>query len=184
MKGPLHFTAFFLIWLFALIISPARSEHILLRDVLSESGGRAESSDYLLDYSVGQVAVGPSMGSDHIEWGGFWGWSPWQIFAPVEEGTRQSLPDGYVLHQNYPNPFNPETKISYQLPGFKTVSLVIYNVKGQVVRRLVHEDQIPGVHEVVWNGTDQWGRVVSSGVYFYQLTAGQFHQMRKMLLLK
>jgi hypothetical protein len=125
------------------------------------------------------------MGTEHIEWGGFWGMTPWGqvVFAPEKE-TGENLPGEYALLQNYPNPFNPETHIGYRLPKAGHVSLTVFNVLGQVVHRLVDEDQAAGEYLVSWNGLDGTGCPVASGVYFYRLVAGEFRQVRKMLILK
>lgn len=185
MRKLLDFASLSIICLSLLGVPPAQGGYLLVKDVLSESGGHAESVSFLLDHSVGQVAVGQSVGTGYTEWGGFWGWSPRCLFVPVEEEeTPGILPPAYVLHQNYPNPFNPQTHISYRLPEAGSVSLIVFNVTGQVVRRLVDEHQDPGDYTVTWDGTDEMRRPVTSGVYFYQLTAGKFRQMRKMLLLK
>ena len=94
------------------------------------------------------------------------------------------LPDAYALLPNQPNPFNPVTTIRYDLPSASTVSLVIYDVRGARVRKLVDRAVVPGRHSLVWDGTDDNGRHVASGVYFYRLHAGSFVQTRKMVLLK
>lgn len=167
-----------------LIVSPARADYLLVKDVLSTSGGHLESSSYMLDYSTGQTAVGQSAGTDHIETGGFWGWALWGPEVPVEEEALEQMPGEYALLQNYPNPFNPETSIGYRLPQAGHVSLMVFNVTGQMVRRLVDWDQTPGEHVVIWDGSDELGQPVASGIYFYQLVTGDFHQVRKMLLLK
>lgn len=95
-----------------------------------------------------------------------------------------ALPKTFTLGQNYPNPFNPTTQIRYNLPAAVTVSLVIYNSLGQEVRKLVDDRQSPGYHIVVWDGRDQSGRPVPSGVYFYRLNAGNFTAAKKMLFAK
>jgi hypothetical protein len=88
------------------------------------------------------------------------------------------------LYQNVPNPFNPSTKIRYELRGRADVSLVIYDVAGRQVKRLVSAKETRGVHAVDWNGFNDQGQRVSSGIYFYRLQAGAFVQTRKMILLK
>jgi hypothetical protein len=168
-----------------LVVSPARAEYILVKDVLSTSGGHMESASYLMDFSTGQTAVGQSQGSSYIETGGFWSWEPWGGLVGVEEDVLpERLPDRYVLAQNYPNPFNPQTRIIYQLPQASQVALTVYNVMGQAICRLVDGPQGAGEHVVTWQGVDEGGRPVASGIYFYQLVAGQFVETRKMLLLK
>lgn len=95
-----------------------------------------------------------------------------------------SLPDEFVLHHNYPNPFNPSTTIRYGLPVDARVNVSIYNILGQRVRQLVDKDQTAGYQTVTWNGRNDAGRPVPSGVYLYQIVAGDFRASKKMLLLK
>jgi flagellar hook assembly protein FlgD len=90
----------------------------------------------------------------------------------------------FELSQNYPNPFNPTTNIKYQLPQAVQVSLTIYNMLGQEVRKLVNTQQPAGYHTVVWDGRDNSGRLVPSGVYHYRLQAGSFTMTKKMLMAK
>lgn len=95
------------------------------------------------------------------------------------------LPASYSLSQNYPNPFNPFTTIKYQIPEDVHVAISIYNSLGQLVRTLVNEAQSAGEYEVVWDGTDNNGLRVSSGVYIYLMRAGDtFKQTKKLLLIK
>ncbi|MCK4795745.1 MAG: T9SS type A sorting domain-containing protein, partial [Spirochaetes bacterium] len=84
----------------------------------------------------------------------------------------------------YPNPFNPTTTISYALQEAGDVSLQIFNIKGQLVKTLVDEKRETGNHSVVWAGKDNNDRKVASGVYFYRINAGEFTDMKKMLLIK
>jgi hypothetical protein len=100
------------------------------------------------------------------------------------------LPTGYSLKQNYPNPFNPSTKIGFDIPVSSTVTLKIFNMIGQEVRTLVHGTFPAGTQDVTWNGTDDAGRALASGVYFCSLNAlpvsggKAFSEIRKMVLLK
>lgn len=95
-----------------------------------------------------------------------------------------NLPLQFALHPNYPNPFNPTTTIQYDLPEQARVRITVYNMVGQVVRTLVDRQVSPGQHETIWDGRDDSGRPVSSGLYLYRMTARDFTQSRKMLLLK
>jgi hypothetical protein len=99
-----------------------------------------------------------------------------------------AVPSRFALDQNFPNPFNPSTRISYAISTPGLVTLEVYNVLGQVVATLFNGNSAAGTFEVTWNGKDDLGRAVSSGVYIYKLhaTAGatEFTQARKMLLLK
>lgn len=94
------------------------------------------------------------------------------------------VPNAYALEQNYPNPFNPKTNIRFSLPENAKVDLKIYNALGQTVKTLVNTNFASGSHVVEWNGTDANGKLVSSGVYFYQLKSENFTQTKKMLFLK
>jgi hypothetical protein len=95
-----------------------------------------------------------------------------------------ALPQVYQLEQNYPNPFNPTTTIYYTLPTTTDVNLVVYNTLGQRVKTLVSTAQTAGQHSVEWDGTDDNGNTVSSGVYFYKLTSPDYSATRKMMLIK
>jgi hypothetical protein len=94
------------------------------------------------------------------------------------------LPTENKLYTNYPNPFNPVTTINYDLPAASQVRLRIYNIAGQLVTTLVDEWKEAGRHQCIWNSKDADGRTVASGLYFYQLKAGDFVSSRKMVLLK
>ena len=99
------------------------------------------------------------------------------------------IPEKTALHRNYPNPFNPETWIPYQLAAPAEVALTIYDMNGQLVRRLAVGHQAAGMYQsrsraVYWDGRNHLGESVASGLYFYTLTAGEFTATRKMLILK
>jgi hypothetical protein len=106
------------------------------------------------------------------------------VAVTADQPQVEAVPEYFALEQNYPNPFNPSTHIAYQMPQTEWVSLEIYNTLGQRIRTLVDRSQNAGYHEVVWNGTDDTGHVVASGMYFYRLRAGNFNQIHKLLLLK
>jgi len=98
-----------------------------------------------------------------------------------------NLPTTFALEQNYPNPFNPSTIITYAIPSShnnQQVKLEIFNALGQKVRTLVNEQLSANFHTVEWNGTNDLGRPVTSGLYLYRIEAGSFVQVRKMLFLK
>jgi len=109
-----------------------------------------------------------------------------QIVFPQGVDTDDPVipPTVRLLHQNYPNPFNPETTISFDLPQASRTNLSIYNVKGQLVKTLVDSELGFGKHSFVWNGKDNSGNSVSSGLYLYRLTTDGHSESRKMMLLK
>ncbi|MCK4549210.1 MAG: T9SS type A sorting domain-containing protein, partial [Candidatus Krumholzibacteria bacterium] len=103
----------------------------------------------------------------------------------VAEESPQ-IPDQLTLWQNYPNPFNPVTRIQFGIPGGYegSVQLRIYNVKGQLVKTVFEGTRTPGIHEFEWNGQNERGSQVSSGIYFCRFSAGDTHQIKKMILLR
>jgi len=90
----------------------------------------------------------------------------------------------FLLCQNYPNPFNPSSTISYRISKTTLTKINIYNLFGQEVKTLVNKEQQSGEYKIIWDGTDNSGRMLSSGVYIYQLQAGDFLQTKKMVLIK
>lgn len=104
------------------------------------------------------------------------------LITSVDE--RAAVPTEYALLQNYPNPFNPGTSIKYQLPVAGHVRLSIYTVLGQEVRRLIDRSQAAAYHVVAWDGRDNAGNTLPSGVYFYRLESGGFTAMKKMIMMK
>ena len=94
------------------------------------------------------------------------------------------IPSSSLLRANYPNPFNPTTTISYYIETDQEVSIDIFNIKGQKVKNLVNGYKTKGDHKVVWNGQDEKGNNVGSGVYFYRMKAGEYQATQKMLMIK
>jgi hypothetical protein len=101
-----------------------------------------------------------------------------------QEGDQPNIPEKFALFQNHPNPFNPETEISYCLSEGCEVRLIIYNILGRKVKTLFEGYQDAGMKTLVWDGKDDHGGQLSSGIYFYRLQAGTFSQTRKMNLIK
>jgi hypothetical protein len=111
----------------------------------------------------------------------------------VESGNTVSMddpnfiPDKFQLSQNYPNPFNPETRIRVSIPDEKDrgeITLTIYDVMGRKVKTLFQGYLEPGTYGYQWNGSDDLGRQVSGGIYFYYLKCNKFHQVKKMIFMK
>ena len=95
------------------------------------------------------------------------------------ERSNADIPDTFTLFANYPNPFNPSTTIKYNLQKSDNVTLIIYNISGQEIERLVNEFQIMGEHEITWHP-----KALSSGIYFYRLKTGEFSKTKKLILQK
>ncbi|MFQ6676619.1 MAG: FlgD immunoglobulin-like domain containing protein [Fidelibacterota bacterium] len=109
------------------------------------------------------------------------------------QGTRimelKAIPEEFSLHQNYPNPFNPYTTILYDLPQNSKVSLVVYDILGREVATLVNGKKPAGYYSLRWDGRDDSGRPLASGLYIYRISArgsngGTYSKVRKMILLK
>ena len=103
---------------------------------------------------------------------------------PVLSTDELAMPEVFALHQNYPNPFNPSTRIKYDLPEAQNVQIMIYDIMGRKVRTLINEYQDIGYRTIRWDATDDFGRAVSAGMYVYTIHAGDFRQVKKMVLLK
>ena len=135
-------------------------------------GGTNEQNASSITVGNGQDFEGANMnlGEDNI--------------TSVSDGDA-TVPEAFDLSQNYPNPFNPETQIKYQLSENSQVTLKIFNLLGQEVITLVNQEQPIGVYTVQWNGKDSFGRQAATGVYIYQMKAGdKFVMSKPMLLLK
>ena len=110
-----------------------------------------------------------------------------KALEPLKKGLSINSilpPTSYDLAQNYPNPFNPETTIKYQLPDAGNVKLLIFNSVGQVVTTLVDAEKGVGRYQVVWNGSNDSGEQVASGLYYYRIEVGDFSKLMKMVFLK
>jgi hypothetical protein len=111
--------------------------------------------------------------------------SPLSPAPPEIAGVQGKLPEQWKLERNYPNPFNPTTRIRYEVPApGGQVRITIYNVQGQVVRRLVNREHAPGFYQESWDGRNDSGLGVSSGIYFARMHAPEFVKTIKLLLLK
>ena len=106
------------------------------------------------------------------------------IILGVEGGRQDGVAQGFSLSQNYPNPFNPSTTIEFELVKPARAIVRVYNALGEVVRTLVDRQLAVGTHRVVWDGRNDHGREVASGVYLYRLTAGGVTQEKKMVLVR
>jgi thiol-disulfide isomerase/thioredoxin len=126
-------------------------------------------------YSAGVAAVYDEGDSDMVTIG----------FAFNGTGVNNNLfVSHHDLNQNFPNPFNPNTTLNYSLANEDKVMLIVYNMKGQCVKILVDGRFSAGQHSITWDGTDEYGKPVSSGIYFYKMRSGDFQQTKKMILMK
>ena len=102
----------------------------------------------------------------------------------LRKSTSSQIPTEFVLLPAYPNPFNPVTRITYNLPEDSYVSVAIYNLIGQKVADLVHEQKTIGFHSVYWNGKNNHGETIVSGLYFYRMETEIFSKTKKLLFVK
>ncbi len=165
-------------------------------EAFSSSGGGVSSAHFETAFVVGQSSpLEISESSNYRDIGGFLA-ALITVGSPqaVDSSREVSLPDEYALGQNYPNPFstgsglsfggNPGTTIKYQLPEPGVVVVKIYNVIGQEIKTLINGEKGAGYHTIRWNGLDDKGQKVPSGVYFYRLQVGQFVFVKKMLFVR
>ena len=131
--------------------------------------GASNKKIYRMDSKQFQVSKGPN---------------PYYLIAISDPQNCTSVSPVAELKQNFPNPFNPITNIGYDLPEDGEVQLTVYNLKGQLVKRLLNKRDSIGPHTVVWDGTDSRGNKCSSGVYYYRLTTNGKSVSKKMLMLK
>jgi hypothetical protein len=148
-----------------------------------------------------QLDIQVSLNSREFPYGDFW--ASVEIFSNDPQNTQVTIPihmkvdsvsvgishnleipEEYQLLQNYPNPFNPSTSIQYALKQASKVSLKIYNLLGQEIRTLVNTNQEAGFQNVQWDGRDNRGQSVASGIYIYRLETDEFTSTRKMVLMK
>ena len=103
---------------------------------------------------------------------------------PTTVESITELPTEFNLLQNYPNPFNPKTRITYHLPVHSQVHLSVFDALGREIQCIISGEESAGIHTVLWNGTDKWGKRVSSGLYIYRLQAGERIYYKKMLFIQ
>lgn len=163
---------------------------------ISKDGGKTWSSPYnitgMFGYAmVSKVAVSGS--TIHVVWGERIGdpfTGKWKIFyrrgeiLPLSVENKNTIPTTFGLNQNYPNPFNSSTIVNYQLSIANWVTLKIYDVFGREVTTLVSENKQPGEYEVEWNPSTSSEQVLSSGVYFIRMNAGNYFATKKAILMK
>ena len=170
------------------------------RTVSGNSDSISAMSVYYFQYlSAGASAVdrNPAISSGVFAFEGIRVWTVWESDAsgswklygsrtdvPLEVKEKPQQPAGHSLLQNFPNPFNPNTAIHYEISAATHVTLRVFDLLGRELIKLVNEDKQPGRYDVSWDGRDQAGVRLASGVYLYRIQAGEFVEARKMMLLK
>lgn len=141
-----------------------------------------EAPDLMGNVVVDQLATRPA---DGLVVAGTHGKGVYSISIPVGSDVDDAeIPLPARLSQNVPNPFNPMTTISFSLPAGGRATLVVYDVAGNRVKTLVNQDLEAGDHQVIWNGSDDGGRQVATGIYLYRLDSGSVHEVKRMTLVR
>ena len=133
---------------------------------------KGKSKDIISEISIQDVVLGGANGH------------PISYVSRTSLSDVNMIPSTFALHQNYPNPFNPKTQIQFDIPEQGYVELAIYNLMGQKIRTLTSMQLKAGYHDIVWDGTNDFGDKVASGMYFYTLGSGTSLLTKKMLYLK
>jgi hypothetical protein len=161
-------------------LAAEQAAHNLRTFVMGSGGAPMHTRQFKVNGTIGQpTPIGIGKTTSNILYAGFWG-RYWAL-TPVDKP-----PVSYrnLLMQNYPNPFNPATTIEYSIASASPVEIVIFNVDGQKIRTLVSEVEMPGTYKAAWDGRNDRGASVASGIYFYRMKAGTFDSVKKMLLLR
>lgn len=160
----------------------AAAPNTVVSSVVGCAGAPAAGSGFAAVGTAGQSSpAGIAAGGGLVLHAGFWGPRLTSATA-VEPPASLLLPT--ALHANIPNPFNPQTRLAYTLAEPCRVRLVVFDARGQLVRTLVDAERPAGPHAETWHGTDDGGRRVASGLYFYRLRAGDYESVRKMTIVK
>jgi hypothetical protein len=149
---------------------------------MSSAGSPGTTTTFKTNGTLAQptpIGIGSSAG--FLLYAGFW--EKLGALTPVLDAASLEILENRLL-QNYPNPFNPSTTIQYWVAKENPVQITIYNVNGQKVRTLVAETCIPGRYSAVWDGRDDGGIAVATGMYLYRLRVGPYSSVKKMLMLK
>lgn len=175
-----------MLWLPMLLVgSPAAAQSGGRYSIASSTiggGGQtfATSGAYRLGSTVGLANAGPLGGGAYTVHGGFW--HP-ESAVVTDAPQVAAAPTVFAAYAPTPNPFRATMSLSFDLPAPARVSLTLHAVNGRLVRRLLAEQRGPGRHQITWDGRDDHGRLLSAGVYFAQLRAGEFVATQRVLRL-
>ena len=166
-----------------LVLTQTSSNYRLQKQLADQGGNLSMSDNYKINDAVGQPSpVGVSGSINYSVSSGFW--SGGLIITDIHDPYNDAIPDKFALFQNYPNPFNPRTTITFKLPDPSDVHLVIYDLTVRLIKTLTSSWYPAGSHQIQWDGRDDRGNSVASGIYVYRIQAGNYVQSNKMMLLK
>lgn len=149
----------------------------------SSGGGTASAGAFDLTSTIGDPALGASVGGSFELHSGRW---HGDLTGPTGTavGDPSMRPTVHRLVGAYPNPFNPRTEVSFELAEATHVRVDVHDVRGRLIRTLINESRPSGLHAVMWNGRDNSGSTVASGTYYLRFNAGDRVETRKVALLK
>jgi len=174
----LVYLVIFSITLVAISMAQSSTNHKIKNAVTNQGGSASQSENYKVADAIGQSSpVGRTSSTNYIILSGFLGGGI-DISTAIGESDKL-IHLQFSLSQNYPNPFNPTTKISFILPKTEHVTLTVHNTLGQKVATLLDTKMNAGSHNVQFDASD-----LPSGIYFYQIHAGKFRQVKKMVVLR
>jgi hypothetical protein len=154
-------------------------------NVLNNGGGAMVSTNYLSGVTIGQTAIGSLTSSQYLAYLGFW--YPGIVTGIMEDKGDEIIKTSPIVTKLYnakPNPFKTQTAIRYSLSAEAKISLLIYDINGRLVNTLLNENKQPGIYSINWNGRNERGQQVSSGIYFYKLQAPNYSSTKKILLIE
>ncbi|MFH1195529.1 MAG: T9SS type A sorting domain-containing protein [bacterium] len=152
------------------------AQYSISTGVLSSGGASIVGSNYSITGTTGQTFIGTTAENFMVS-SGFW-YTTSAILTNIIS-TDDYIPFKFSLEQNYPNPFNPTTTIRFSIPERTNVVLKIFDLLGAEITSLVNEELKPGVYQVVFNATG-----IASGIYFYSIQTGEFHEVKKLMIIK
>lgn len=173
------------------VVSPAAAQ-LTIRSYTIDSGGgtRSTGGTYALGGTIGQPDAGVLTGATFSLGGGFWQGGDAAVGVPNPDGSggvgagSPSLPIAYRLHPASPNPVRDQTRVAFDLPHARAVSVRVYDVSGRLARTLVDEPLAAGWHHRDWDGTNDTGARVAAGMYFVLFDAGTARAKQKVVLLR
>jgi len=157
-----------------LCAAPTTAQYAIDQQVIGSGGTDASGGSYEVKGTIGQPLIGLAAGGSYQNEIGFWYMPGWLLTGVENNGPLETL-----FGQNVPNPFNPVTVVSYAVAQPTHVTIVIYDIAGREVTRLVDDDVAPGRYQATFDA-----RGLASGIYFARMTAGRFTETRKLVLLK
>ena len=160
------------------LISTAFPQYQISNSVISGGGVTTSNTNYIFNNTVGEPFIGKSVSPANQHQMGFWYVYQQQTITAVED-EENTIPTVFKLEQNYPNPFNPSTTIKFAVPERSSVLIKVYDITGSEVATIINEEMEAGWYEKSFNP-----KALSSGVYLYRMQAGNYVNIKKMLLIK